>query len=223
MKHRTRLRYLRSCVVLLAVLAAGGCTLLKPAPDKSRYFVLSSLQANAGAPAATHPEVRIGLGPVNLPGYLDSQGLVRTGDGTVEYVHDAFWAEPLASAFPRALLYRTAARIGTTNAVAYPWYSTTRVDWKIPVDVLRFDALADGRGVLVARWRVERTSDGAVVAGSQSSFEEAGGSDAAQVVDALSRCVDHLADTIAGAVIGAASAPAATSPKKTARPTTKKP
>lgn len=196
-------------VALFAVPLMPSCTFLKAAPDTSHYFVLSSTDASAAAsPARTRADVHFGIGPVKLPGYLDNQGLVRTGaGGSIEYVADAFWAEPLKDAFARALLYRTGARIGTTHAVAYPWYSTAKVDWKVPVDVLRFEATSDGRVVLVARWSVERVADGQVVAGAQTAIEESAASDAAAIVDALSRCVDRLAEAIAEALTGPTAVP----------------
>ena len=205
----------------LAAVLAGGCSILgNPAPDASRYFVLSSTAgATIETPARTRSDVRLGLGPVKLPGYLDAQGVVSTGaSGAVEYVPNAFWAEPLSNGFPRALLYRTGARIGTPNAVAFPWYSTTKVEWKVPVDVLRFEATADGHAVLVARWSVQRVSDGVTVAGAESTFEESAGRDPAAIVDALSRCIDRLAEAIAAGVTAVAPVPGA-APRAAAKKT----
>lgn len=216
-----------SLFAALAVLAgASGCSVLKAAPDHSRYFVLASTATPAvaveqGPGAAASPadptpgrrraDVHFGLGPIKLPGYLDTQSIVKTdANGRIEYVRDAYWGEPLADGFARALLYRTGARVGTSHAVAFPWYSTTRVDWKVPVDVLRFEATGDGRAVLVARWSIERTSDGQLVAGGHSVFEETAGDDAVLIVDALNRCIDRLADDIASTLTGpAAVVPAA--------------
>lgn len=197
---------------LLAASLASGCSILKAGPDNSRFFVLSSRSASAVAtPAGNRADVHFGLGPVKLPGYLDTQAFVRSGgDGSVEYVTDAYWAEPLADGFTRALMYRAGARIGTPYGVSYPWYATTRVDWKVPVDVLRFEATEDGRAVLVARWSVARSSDDVVVAGSELHCDETAGEDPALIVDALSRCVDRLAEAIAEA-ISAQRAPAVSS------------
>jgi len=207
-------------VIVLASSLAAGCSgvLGKPAPDASRYFMLSSTQTTSGEqPAAVHPEIHLGIGPVKLPGYLDTQGVVRTGaGGSVEYITNAFWAEPVNDAFARALLFRTGARVGTPNIVGYPWYSTTRVEWKVPVDVLRFEATPDNHAVLVARWSIERLADNRVVGGAQSVFDEAAGTDPALIVDALSRCIDRLADAIAAGVIAAASAPPHDAPQSPA-------
>jgi uncharacterized protein len=194
---------LLTCAFLL--LMAGGCGgLLKAGPDESRYFVLSS-EGTASVEPGRRADVWLGLGPVTIPGYLDTQNIVRSDTGgSIQYVGNAFWAESLGDSFTRALLHRTGRRIGTAHVTQFPWYSATRVDWKVPVDVLRFEATSDGRVVLVARWTVQRAKDGAVVAGAESVLEEQAGSDPAVVVDALSRCVDRLADAIAAAVVRAA-------------------
>lgn len=221
-----RARALASLLAALVAVAGGaGCSILKAAPDNARYFVLSSTTTTAAtaepgssdaaspaarAPGHQRPDVHFGLGPIQLPGYLDTQSLVRTdASGRIQYVRDAYWGEPLADGFARALLHRTGARVGTSHAVAYPWYSTTRVDWKVPVDILRFEATGDGRAVLVARWSIERTSDNLVVAGGHSVFEETAGEDAVLIVDALNRCIDRLADDIATTLTGPAAVAAA--------------
>lgn len=206
-RHRQPAALLRSALTVassvLAITVASGCSILgNPAPDASRYFVLSSTDsATVATPARTRSDVYFGLGPIKLPGYLESQNLVRTdNNGSVEYYPSAFWAENLRNGFARALLYRTGARIGTTHSVAYPWYKTTRVDWKVPVDVLRFEATTNERVILIVRWSVERTSDGVTVAGAESIFEEPTLSDPSSVVDGLNRCVDRLAEAIAAAI-----------------------
>jgi uncharacterized lipoprotein YmbA len=192
------------CGAVLAVLASGCSGLLAPEPDKSHYFVLSSEGSAAVQPGA-RTDIWLGLGPVKIPGYLDTQNIVRSdAGGSIHYVRNAFWAESLGDSFTRALLYRTGRRIGTGHVTQFPWYASTRVDWKVPVDVLRFEATSDGRVVLVARWTVQRAKDGAVVAGAESVLEEPAGDDPALVVDALSRCVDRLAAAIAEAVVRAA-------------------
>ena len=196
-------------LVVLAGAAAlvAGCFSLKPAPDTSRHFVLSATEASTvTAPVRLGADIHFGLGPITLPSYLAVQKLVRrSGANAIEYVPGAFWAETVEESFRRSLLHRTGARLGTAHAVAYPWYSTTRVDWKVPVSVLRFEPTTDGRAVLVARWSVEDTGSGRTVATAESSFEEVAGADAAEMVDALSRCVDRLAETIAAAVAKAAA------------------
>lgn len=200
-----RAGFLAGMAVALSLVLAGCAGMLEAKPDKSHYFVLSSEGSSSASKTISHGEIYLGIGPVKVPGYLDSQNIVRSdANGAISYVPNAFWAESLSDGFARALLYRTGARVGTSHAIAFPWYASTRVDWKVPVDVLRFEATADGRAVLVARWSVERTKDGAVVAGAESVLEETAGNDAALVVDALSRCVDRLADAIAAAVVRAA-------------------
>lgn len=206
-----------AAALVAACALVAGCSILRAAPDQSRYFVLSSTTAADATPSRGRADIRFGLGPVKLPGYLDAQALVRSGpDGVLEYVPHAFWAEPVREGFARALLHRTAARVGTSQALAYPWYSTAKLDWKVPVDVLRFEATTDGRAVLVARWGIEPLAGGAPSSSTETTCDEQAGSDPGLVVDALSRCVDRLADAIAAGLAArpssSASPPAAPKP-----------
>lgn len=211
MSTRIRLhRFARTAALAWFGLALCGCSVLRPDPDESRYFALSSSATSTTGPVEARPDLHFGLGPVTVPGYLDTQSIVESGPGgSIRYVPDAFWAEPVEKGFERALRYRVSARLGTSHAVSFPWYATTRVDWKVPVDVLRFEATTGGQAVLVARWSIERASDSRSVAGEQFTCDEPGGSEAVELVEALSRCLDRLAGEIATALASTPPVPAA--------------
>ncbi len=196
-------------LLFLAGLAtfAGGCaSLLAAKPDASRYWVLGSNNATAGALAGSEPlgtrEVHIGLGPITLPEYLkDRRVLLRSGANQIEALTDDYWAEPLESGFPRALVYDVSQGLRTASALLYPWYSSKRVRWAVPIDVLQFETSASGEGLLVARWRVVDEPDGAVVFASESRIieppaEPSGAVSTEQRVAALRRSITRLAGEI---------------------------
>jgi uncharacterized lipoprotein YmbA len=191
--------------LLALALLLPGCTVLAPRPDTSRHFVLA-----AAAPAATetlrNASLHLGIGPVTMPAYLETQQLIRRREGAaLEFIADAWWAEPLSKGLPRALAEQVAERLGTTMVSSWPWYDTAGVQWQAAVDVLRMEADGTDRAVLVARWKIVDASTGRTVASARSSFEEAAGSDAADVASALGRCVDRLSETLAAAIAKAAT------------------
>ncbi|MBI5504197.1 MAG: membrane integrity-associated transporter subunit PqiC [Deltaproteobacteria bacterium] len=211
----------------LAALAGGCSSLLAAKPDAARYWVLGSNNATAGAVAGSEPlgtrEVHIGLGPITLPEYLkDRRVLLRSGANQIEALPDDYWAEPLESGFPRALVYDVSQGLRTASALLYPWYSSKRVRWAVPIEVLQFETSSSGEGLLVARWRVVDEPDGAVVFASESRIVEAPAEPAAaasteQRVAALRRGITRLAAEIVVQIEklsrpAAASVPAATKP-----------
>ena len=88
----------------------------------ARYYVLAGPDA-AVAGERTGP--LIGLGPVNLPSYLDRPQIVtRAGDSRLELATTQRWAEPFAESFRRALFDQLAAARPDVRLLNYPWKST---------------------------------------------------------------------------------------------------
>jgi hypothetical protein len=62
------------------------------------------------------------------------------------------WAEPLKSGFSRVLAENLSTLLSTDRVLLYPWKSAERVDYRITVDVTRFDGAPGAPVSLVARW-----------------------------------------------------------------------
>ena len=223
MKHRSptplSVRWLFAC---LAVSVIACSSILAPKPDRSRFWVLGSSNATSGAVAGTETlgtrEMHIGIGPVTLPGYLkDRRVLVRSGANQLEGLPTDYWAEPLDDGFPRALVYDISEQLKTASALLYPWYSSKRVRWAVPIDVQQFETTSAGEAVLVARWRIIDEPQGNVAFASESRVVEppaqAGNVSTEQRVAALRRCIKRLGIEIA-TKIGKLSTPAVEAPAK---------
>jgi uncharacterized lipoprotein YmbA len=134
---------------MVVALAVGGCLSVSPLP---RSYLLS---ATAPASSAPHTSVAVGVGPVRIPAYLDHASiLVRTGEGEVDLSGEHRWAEPLRDGIGRTLAENLSAMIPTDAVVIFPWRTYQTVDFRVTVDILRFDG-APGRSVVLdARWRL---------------------------------------------------------------------
>lgn len=196
-------------VACLALLLTGCGSILAPKPDRSRFWVLGSTNATAGATGGSETlgtrQMHIGIGPITLPDYLkDRRVLVRSGENQIEGLPNDYWAEPLESGFPRALVYDVSEKLRTASALLYPWYSSKRVRWAVPIDVLQFESTSSGEGLLVARWRVVESPDGDVAFASESRIVEPPALTPVvtteQRVAALRRCITRLANEIAAKI-----------------------
>jgi uncharacterized protein len=142
---------LRSLLSAAACLCLCGCLNLKPARPTARYFVLSTVTANA-APAAS--PIAVGVGPVKLPPYLFKDSMaVRKGTNEVDYLENVLWAEQLPAGFQRVLAANLAALIPTDQVRLSIW-SPADVSLGVYVSVGEFDVDTNGRGVLEAWWRL---------------------------------------------------------------------
>jgi len=193
----------RKLTLGLLSLILGGCTLLAPQPDLSQFFVLTSLSPTAaGTTAYNLKEVSVGLGPVSFPAYLDRPQMVtRVAPNRVEFSPTDRWAEPLETNFSHVMVQNLKVLLKTDAVVAYPWFATTRLDYQIPVDVLRFERQDDGSARLLARWTVKDGRGKQLLETRDSDLvEPPATNDIEGSVAAMSAVVGDLSRQIAGAV-----------------------
>ena len=129
---------------VMAVLAVlGGC--LQARPDRTRFFLLNGETPSGHEAGVTE----VGLGPINLPQYLDRPEMVsRVDDYEVRVEQDAQWAEPLHDGLLRALRQDLSRSLGAT-IVAYPWDPGKAPAQTIEIEVRRFERRVDGNAELV--------------------------------------------------------------------------
>jgi uncharacterized lipoprotein YmbA len=187
---------------LVAWLTLGGCSVLAPQRDPSRFFTLSPMTEaglDAKPPSGSGGTSRLtyGLGPVTLAAYLDRNEIAtRVNPTEVVYSPTERWAEPPESEIARTLLRNLSALLGPDRIV--PWPTAVRVDRQIEVAVLRFERVGTGACELTARWSVKDLHTGRLVVLKESTFTHPAASPgAAETVSALSADVADLSREIA--------------------------
>jgi uncharacterized protein len=185
-----------------------GCSVLSPKQDRTRFIMLAPVTyaASNGVPSTAGLKLSalaIGLGPVQLPEYLDRPELViRTSPNGFELSETDRWAEPLTDNFRHVLANDLTNLLGTTNIIQYPWYPGTRLDYIVRVQVQRFEADASQTAELIARWDLRTAQNDQVLASRQAELSHpmtilTGDAAAA----ALSVDLAQLARQIASAII----------------------
>lgn len=189
---------LRQAIVAVVLLTIA-CSPLRPQPDPSRFYVLTSLAESANEPAASQDlDLSLGVGPIALAPYLDRATMVtRVGANQVEFSQIDRWAEPLPGHFARIQATNLGLLLGT-RVFLYPWYSSTQLDYSIEINVLRFERASDGSAQLKARWAIRDGNTGQLVDARESTFTAriSAGSTEASVV-ALSEVAADLSREIA--------------------------
>ena len=193
----------RRFLVLIIVCTLTGCTTFAPRPDRTRLLLLTPITptSSANGIAAEPTPVIIGLGPVNLPQYLDRLSLVtRTSPNGIELSNNDQWAEPLSDNFRHVLATDLTSLLPNASIVQFPWYQETKLDYIARVSIERFDTNMAGTAELIGRWEL-RSKSGELLAGHDVQFSEratASTGDAAAA--ALSTDLGDLARQIASAV-----------------------
>lgn len=132
-------------IILCIVLAAAGCSSLRPVKDDQRTFVL---MAKSPTPATTSAK-GIGIGRIELPGHLKSTSIAIQNGSEVRLSHDFLWAENLEAAIQRTVV----ANLGFTNVFPSSW-RRDQVQYEIYITLERFDLDDGGAATLKAFWRI---------------------------------------------------------------------
>jgi uncharacterized protein len=202
MKHSRHLINLAGLWIVLSVLSACS-TILKPIPDKSKYFLLTPIaQSDASSSASqNNGGFTLGLGPITFPAYLDrSEVVTRVEPNQLKVSENDHWAEPLKTNFTRILSQNLSALLGGTEIVNFPWYSSSHLDYQIAIDVERFESDAQGNAVLLAQWSVEDPTTKKVLDRGDANLTAPSGGGEEPAAAALSQTLSNFSRQIATAI-----------------------
>ncbi len=182
----------------------SGC-LDRTAP--SRFYLLEpalpaeTRPANSkGATAATNCG-SVGVGPVELPGYVDrEQMVVRLGNNTVAIEEFDRWAEPLDKAIVRTLAANLATLQCASPVLAHPWPEGVRPEWQVTLQFTRHDCTPDASCVVAASWAVLDDDRDVVAMGASRHVTPLSGTAFPAMARALSTSHAALSRDIAAAI-----------------------
>ncbi|WP_299655615.1 PqiC family protein [uncultured Jannaschia sp.] len=189
---------LRPVTTVALCIALGGCANDQP-PDT---YVLGRPSSTEAAVETYTDQPVIEVKPVLVPEYLDvTELLVRYPDNRVAPVPDARWGERLSMGATRSLSLDLARRV--TGVIITATAPTDPSEGQILVEFETFEARADGVVVLVARWRLLDRRSGDILASERVTLRELypvpreTAVEGAEVVSAMTRLIQQLADRIA--------------------------
>jgi uncharacterized lipoprotein YmbA len=199
----TRTYFFHTVIITVCIssLMLFGCARSRPA----KFYLLHPLQEAAAEKQSAHP-LSMGVGPVDLPEYLDRQQIVtRVNPGEVRLADFERWAEPLKGNFSRVLAENLSQLLATDRIAIFPWTGAPHIDYQVTVEVLRFDGAPGNPVQLSARWSVIDEKDKKTLIEKKSEITiPAEGQDFAGLVAAQSKAVAALSREIAAAIKAAA-------------------
>lgn len=190
---------------VLAIVAAwvwlGGCAAFEPRADPSSYYILGALpEADFTAdkdPSNGKANFSLGLGPIELPGYLDRQQIAtRTSTNRLSYSEMDRWAAPLAESFSRVLGQNIAHQLNPARVIQFPWQHSDAPDFQVKIEVLQFEANSDQQAWLTARWTVLDRNKKILISQRSQLNRRAGSLASEDFVKALSETLGDLSREI---------------------------
>ncbi len=188
----------RSTFLLLAIFVVGGCG----SSPKENYYTLSTAAGlNGSAPSDGASAYSVALGPITLPEVVDRQELVlRVGPNEVTFVELHRWAGSLKSEIPRIIADNLAGYLNIRRVTAYPQSAGDDADYRVLVDIQRFDSTLGDSVTIDALWTVRRQSDGKVRTGRSTAKEPTSGREYDALVAGHSRALATVSREIAEAI-----------------------
>jgi uncharacterized protein len=180
-------------LISIAFIAAiAGCS---TAP--SRFYSLDSTATADSSPAA-HASVMVG--PVTIPASVDQpEFVVRVAANRVEVDEFNRWVSPLGDGIARAVAGDLVVLLGSPD-VAAAQLANFNPDYRVTIDVQRFESIRGDAAVVEAVWTVRKTAGGETRSGRTVAREPVQGQGFDALAAAHSRALAKMSADIAVAI-----------------------
>ena len=188
--------------LIATLLLTVGCS-----SPPTHYYVLSPLSTASFKPVGSEREITVGVGPIQLPDYLDRPQIVtRSGQNELQLAEFDRWGEPLKDNAGEELAESLSLLLPSKKVSVIPWKRRTPIDYQVVAKIIRFDRVAGGGAVLSARWSLLAGDGGKEVLSRESRYEEnPAGASYADTVEAMNRALAQFSQDVAGAIQGDAA------------------
>jgi len=170
------------------------------------FYTMSAL---APVAASTSADPRgIAVGPVTVPELVDRPQLVtRISANKVNILESHRWAEPLKSEIPRLLAENLARLMRPARVSTYDQSASRTAEYRVVVDILRFESVPGEDVTIEALWSVRRGADGMMEKGHSIAREPANGTGYEALVAAHGRALATISKDISRALTISMSRP----------------
>jgi hypothetical protein len=158
MKNKAYFGNVSSIFFFMMVLLASCST----TPGVKYYTLnpLSEMKPNIISQAVSGDTLTIGVGPVELPKFLDRPQIVtRKSQNRVEVSEFHRWAGSFSEDFLRVLAINISMLLPADRVAAYPWTDQFSPIFRIPLTIEQFDGQFGGNVVLNVTWSVWHQKD----------------------------------------------------------------
>lgn len=187
------------CIIPMLIVGTGCFNTSRPVA----FYTLSPLtqRVEPSVPGIATQWV-IGVGPVELPEYLDRLDLVTRISPNRVVIHASHrWAAPLQSEVLRVLADDLALQTGAREVLVIPWESRLEPDLRITIRIQAFEGKLGGQIRLKAAWSLTPAQADQSALQHVSDIEvSTAGSSFEDLVAAMGKALGRLSTEMAAAV-----------------------
>jgi len=183
----------------LVVCLIGMALLSACASPPSRFYTLSPIQ---GAPPGRTSTITVAVGPVTIPEAVNRPEIVvQVGANQVALDELNRWAAPLQTDIQRVVMENLVHLLGTSGVSRYPQGPIAVPDFRVQIEVLRFESAPGDAAFLDAIWRVRRKSENEVITGRTTARVPLSEQTYQALAAAHSRALGTLSRDLAGTIL----------------------
>jgi uncharacterized lipoprotein YmbA len=181
------------CLAAGALFFLAGCA----STPQPRFYALSA----ASAPSSASSALSVSVGPVSVPAALDRpQIVVSTSPNQVRLDELNRWAAPLQDNLSEVIAQNLLGLLGAAQVSSFPKMPAADAQYRVAVELQRFESVPGTEALLEATWTVLRKKDRVTQTGRTRVREAVQDASYDALVAAHSRAAGRLSEDIAQAI-----------------------
>ncbi len=157
-------KYMRMLIPAIAAVLLSGCLGSNPVTP-TRYYLLNPTAYDSPLVSAGDSPLSVEIAALHLPQYLEKPQIVtRTSQNRLVMDEYQQWGGNLRKNMIRVLSQNLSRLLDTSHVTMAPFRPPAPSDFRIEVEVMRFEADDKGRVWLTVHWRLSRGVDGKTLA-----------------------------------------------------------
>ena len=155
------------------ILLCVSALLTACATPQTNFYTLESQSQRPVMSTAIAKKRLIGIGPLSLPALLDRRQIVtRAENNSIQMAEFDQWAAPLKDNVLAVLSKNVATLQPNAIVRAYPWSAYGDVDYRVIVDISRFDTQPGKSANLEASWAIMEEKNHTIVSNGQAKLQQ---------------------------------------------------
>ncbi|MDD1617378.1 MAG: hypothetical protein CG439_2516 [Methylococcaceae bacterium NSP1-2] len=156
----------------LTLCASFLLTACAPTPP-TNFYTLEALNQPVGSSTTSAKKRLIGLGPLSLPALVDRKQIVtRDENNAIQMAEFHQWAAPLKDNVLSVLSKNMAALQPNVIVRAYPWSVYGEMDYRVIIDISRFDSQLGKSANLEANWVIMEEKNHTIIGNGQTNIQQ---------------------------------------------------
>lgn len=168
----------------------------------TQFYVLEAQNPSFATSTVIAKKTLIGIGPLALPALIDRRQIVtRQANNSINMAEFHQWASPLKDNVLAVLSKNVATQQPNAIVRAYPWSVYGDMDYRVIIDISRFDSQQGKSANLEASWAIMTEKNHTIVNNGQIKIQQPLNDDSYQsVVVALSKLLNDFSQRLSVAL-----------------------